>query len=93
MLIYIEACESGSMFPLLDDDDKTYAMTASNEYRSSWAAYCNSQAVVQGQNIGTCLGDVFSVNWMENNEANDLFGYDLDAQYEYVKANTTKSPV
>ena len=24
MIIYIEACESGSMFPLLDDDDHAY---------------------------------------------------------------------
>jgi legumain len=51
MVIYIEACESGSMFPLLDDDDKTYAMTASNAEDSSWATYCNSEAVAEGKNI------------------------------------------
>jgi len=30
MVFYIEACESGSMFPKLRDDQNVYAVTASN---------------------------------------------------------------
>ena len=88
MVIYIEACESGSMFPLLADDGKTYAMTASNSELSSWAANCGPLATAEGHNIGACLGDVFSLNWMANAEANDMFGYDLESQYDKIVSNT-----
>lgn len=38
---YIEACESGSMFEgLLDDNMAAYVTTAANSYESSWATYC-----------------------------------------------------
>lgn len=37
---YLEACESGSMFPDLTTDGKIYGMTASNASQSSWASYC-----------------------------------------------------
>ena len=40
LTFYLEACESGSMFPGLMGDDKIYAMTASNASDSSWGAYC-----------------------------------------------------
>ena len=40
MIIYIEACESGSMFPYLEPKHNVYALTASNAELSSWAAYC-----------------------------------------------------
>ena len=36
-----------------------YAVTAASPYESSWACYCHSE-------LNTCLGDAFSVNWMEN---------------------------
>jgi len=71
MVFYLEACESGSMFPRLLPSDNVYAMTASDAKQSSWAAYCNPLDVVNGTKMNTCLGDVFSVNWMEDTEAND----------------------
>ena len=38
---YIEACESGSMFEgLLDNDLDIYVTTAANAIESSWATYC-----------------------------------------------------
>jgi len=41
MVIYIEACESGSMFDgILANDINVYATTAANPGESSWAAYC-----------------------------------------------------
>jgi legumain len=68
LVFYIEACESGSMFPNLKADSGVYAMTASNEKVSSWAAYCGEHSTVQGLRVNQCLGDLFSVNWMNDTE-------------------------
>ncbi len=73
MVIYIEACESGSMFPKLRSDQNVYALTASNASLSSWATYCAPDDTVNGVEIGSCLGDEFSVNWMEDTEANNPY--------------------
>ena len=93
LTFYLEACESGSMFPNLTDKERIYAITASNATQSSWGAYCGSEAYVGGKNIGSCLGDLFSINWMEDTEANDPNVETLLEQYETVKTKTTKSPV
>jgi legumain len=67
MVLYIEACESGSMFDkILSDKINVYAVTASNPTESSWGCYCYPDDEVQGVHMNTCLGDLFSVNWMEN---------------------------
>ena len=40
-MIYVEACESGSIFEgLLSDGLNIYATTASNARESSWGTYC-----------------------------------------------------
>lgn len=93
MVFYIEACESGSMFPKLKEDQNVYAMTASNATTSSWAAYCSPENVIDGVSIGSCLGDEFSVNWMEDSESNNPFIETLAVQHETVKAKTIGSPV
>jgi len=69
LTFYIEACESGSMFPSLTSDGGIYGVTASNDTESSWASYCGTEATVDGKDIGTCLGDLFSTNWMEDTDA------------------------
>merc|ERR1719188_402162 len=90
---YMEACESGSMFQgLLPEDLPVYALTASNAKESSWGTYCGSQAMVGGTNIGSCLGDLFSVNWMMDTESIDK-PETLEEQYERVKKVTNKSHV
>lgn len=69
MLIYIEACESGSMFEKhLTSDYNVYATTAANSSESSWAAYCSPQDKVQGKSIGSCLADEYSKNWLEDSD-------------------------
>ena len=82
---YLEACESGSMFPDLTTDGGIYGMTASNASLSSWASYCGSEAYVDGKNIGSCLGDLFSTNWMEDTDkaiSDKAMGTEtLDTQY------------
>lgn len=66
MVLYIEACESGSMFDkILSQNINVYAVTAANPYESSWGTYCPPNDVVQGVEINSCLGDLFSVVWME----------------------------
>jgi len=85
LTFYLEACESGSMFPSLTTDGRIYGMTASNASQSSWASYCGSEAYVNGTNIGSCLGDLFSTNWMEDTDAADdrmaMGSETLDTQY------------
>lgn len=94
MTVYIEACESGSMFEnILEDDLNIYATTAANSQESSWGYYCSPDDTVQGTHIGSCLGDLYSINWMEDSDANDLCSETLDTQFEAVLAKTTKSHV
>lgn len=58
MVIYIEACESGSIFDgLLPKDIGIYATTAANPSESSWGYYCSHI---------NCLGDLYSIGWMED---------------------------
>ena len=61
MVFYIEACESGSMFPHLSSELKVFATTAANATTSSYACYFD-------QGLGTYLGDVYSVKWLEGNK-------------------------
>ena len=94
MTVYIEACESGSMFEkVLEDDINIYGVSASNSHSSSWASYCSPDNKVDGKSIGSCLGDLFSTNWMEDADAADIKTETLQEQYESVKEKTTKSPV
>jgi legumain len=88
MTIYIEACESGSMFNgLLPDDINVYAVTAATPYESSYACYYSSQ-------YHTYLGDCFSNHWMENSDATgDLSKETLDQQFQRVAAATNTSTV
>ncbi len=68
LVFYLEACESGSMFTTLPRNTKIYALSAANPSESSWATYCAPQDIIQGKHIGSCLGDLFSVNFLESTE-------------------------
>merc|ERR1712167_308962 len=69
MTMYVEACESGSMFEkILEDNINVYAVSAANSHESSWGTYCSPHDKVDGKHIGSCLGDLFSVNWMQDTE-------------------------
>ena len=73
MVVYIEACESGSMFEnILPNNMNIYAVSAANSTESSWGTYCGSAATVDGKGVGSCLGDLFSVNWMEDADKADM---------------------
>jgi legumain len=52
MTLYIEACESGSMFEgLLGPELGIYVTTASNAVESSWGTYCPGEGHA---NTGRC---------------------------------------
>jgi len=94
MVIYIEACESGSMFNnILTDDINVYAVTASNPTESSWGTYCYPQDSVKGVHLNTCLGDLFSINWLENADTAKPNKETLEQQFLIVKNETDKSHV
>ena len=92
-VFYLEACESGSMFQGFPTNQKFYALTAANPTESSWGYYCSPDDLVNGKHIGSCLGDLFSINWMEDTDAHDMTGETLAAQFAAVQAKTTKSHV
>jgi len=85
MLIYIEACLSGSMFDQLPKDINVFAVTASNPRESSYACYYDHLR-------RTYLADEFSAHWMEDSWHH---GQDetLLAQFNYVRKATKKSHV
>lgn len=94
LVFYLEACESGSMFDGWLDEASTlniWAVTAANPTESSWGWYCPPTAV-NGQSFSTCLGDEFSIGWMESV---DSFGSSMTLadHYEYLKAKVGLSHV
>jgi len=72
---------------------RIYATTAANPTESSWGWYCYPQDKVNGKNVGSCLGDEYSIQWMEDSDAADVWAYTLSEQFETVKTKTVKSHV
>merc|ERR1712151_532048 len=94
LTFYLEACESGSMFEdLLPKSLPVYAVTAANAHESSYGTYCNSESRVGDQEVGSCLGDLFSVNWMEDSDKYDSTAETMNQQFAHVKALTRESHV
>lgn len=95
LVFYMEACESGSMFAgLLPTNVNIYATTAANSEESSYGTYCGDDSSVDGVVIGSCLGDLYSVNFLENSDIPGMFHTEsLDAQFTLLKNETDKSHV
>lgn len=90
MVVYIEACESGSIFQgLLPKDLNIYATTAANAEESSWGTYCPGMFPAPLEEFDTCLGDLYSVAWMEDTEVENLKKETLRDQYMIVKSRTS----
>lgn len=87
MVFYIEACESGSMFDgLLPKSWNIFATTAANPDESSYACYYDNKR-------GTYLGDVYSVNWMQDSDKENLQTETLSKQFSITKKETNTSTV
>ena len=90
-VLYIEACFSGSMAIDFPEDLGISIVTAANDQESSWGWYCGSEAVVKGKDIGSCLGDEFSVYWMEDADKGEQKTETLEEQWNRIHAGVTKS--
>ncbi|GIL65128.1 hypothetical protein Vafri_18937, partial [Volvox africanus] len=91
-VLYVEACESGSMFEgLLPQGIAAYATTASNSFESSWGTYCPGMSPGPSPLFSTCLGDLYSVSWMENADLCDLTRETLMTQYDIVRNRTSRN--
>lgn len=87
MVFYIEACESGSMFDgLLPENINVFATTAANPSESSYACYYDTKR-------NTYLGDLYSVNWMEDSDKENINTELLETQFQIVKRLTNLSHV
>lgn len=90
MVIYIEACESGSIFEgLLPKGLKIYVTTAANGEESSWGTYCPGMYPPPPPEYETCLGDLYSIAWMEDSEKHNLKTETIKQQYQLVKFRTS----
>eukprot|EP00080_Pristionchus_pacificus_P013765 PDM73785.1 haf-3 [Pristionchus pacificus] len=88
LVFYLEACESGSMFErVLPATINVYAVSAANGKESSWGTYCENDRGLP------CLGDLFSVNWMEDSDVEDLTVETVGEQFKIVQKETNKSHV
>ncbi|KJE91534.1 asparaginyl endopeptidase [Capsaspora owczarzaki ATCC 30864] len=87
LVFYLEACESGSMFTSLPTNAFVFATTAANPDESSYATYWDDT-------YQTYLGDLYSVNWMENTDiAANLQSESLQDQFLAVQQLTNLSHV
>lgn len=94
LVFYLEACESGSMFEgWLPNNLRIYATTAANAHESSWGWYCSPDDKVNGKAVGSCLGDEYSIQFLESVDRNGGLDQTLQQNYETVRAKTTKSHV
>ncbi|CAF4085333.1 unnamed protein product [Adineta steineri] len=80
-LMVIDACESGSMLEdLLPNNINVYATTASNAQESSYACYYDDKRQ-------TYLGDVYSVVWIEDSDAEEIVFEFQGASKQLYKSN------
>ncbi|CAL4062268.1 unnamed protein product, partial [Meganyctiphanes norvegica] len=87
MVIYLESCESGSMFKkILPKNMNVYALTAANSSQPSWACYYD-------KHTRTMLGDVFSIKWMEDTDRENMTTETFHHQFEKVRREVTTSNV
>ncbi|XP_071696358.1 legumain-like [Rutidosis leptorrhynchoides] len=92
MVIYLEACESGSIFEgILPEDLNIYATTASGAEENSFGTYCPGMNPAPPAEYITCLGDLYSVSWMEDSETHNLKKESLEQQFDKVKKRTSNS--
>jgi len=78
---------------ILEEGLNIYATTASSASESSWATYCSPSDMINGTEVGSCLGDEYSVNWMEDSDADSGLRKSLQQQFENTKAVTKGSAV
>ncbi|KER21191.1 hypothetical protein T265_10428 [Opisthorchis viverrini] len=88
LVLYVEACKSGSMFKdVLPSNIGIYATTSAKEDEDSCAIFCFDKE------INVCLADEYSFIWLLDSQYNDIKKRTLKEQYEEVKRKTVLSHV
>ncbi|KER18920.1 hypothetical protein T265_12097 [Opisthorchis viverrini] len=88
LVLYTEACKSGSMFKdVLPSNMGIYVITSATEVEDSCAAFCVDSK------IDVCLANEFSYEWIADSERNDIKKRTLKEQYTAVKRRTLLSHV
>ncbi len=77
----------------LPTDINIYVTTAADPDESSWGTYCPPSDMVNGVEIGACLGDEYSVHWMEDADRPDSMDETLEQQFLTVQKETLQSHV
>jgi len=95
LVYYLETCHSATMFEDIDVPN-VYALTSANATESGWGTYCHGEGdgtgdMINGTHFQTCLGDLFGVSWMENNEAVDITEQSLQEHYDIIHVRNNKS--
>ncbi len=87
LVIYMESCESGSMFNgYLPNNMSILAVTASAPFQSSYAG-------CENETISNYLCDVFSINWLFDSRIANMSSETVLEQYRRVREETNTSRV
>ncbi|XP_076951863.1 legumain-like [Bidens hawaiensis] len=90
MVIYLESCESGSIFEgLLPEDLNIYAIASTKPYEGGYIIYCPETNPPPPPEYTVCLGDTFSVAWIEDSETRNLKKESLEQQINKVRERTS----
>ncbi|GAB6022687.1 hypothetical protein CHUAL_006781 [Chamberlinius hualienensis] len=84
LVIYVEACESATMFRHLQPNISILGITSTNEVEPAYA--CDWDETRRA-----FVGDDFSVYWMEDSDHNDITKETLQTQFLNVKREMTRS--
>ena len=73
MVVYVEGSEAATVFKglLPGDGMNILVLAATDSMENSFATYCYPNDMVMGKHIGTCLGDVFTANFIEDTMSSD----------------------
>ncbi|GFS23932.1 legumain [Elysia marginata] len=83
LVLYVDTCFAGSMFEnILADNIGVYAATASNATSYAYSTDCNSLAFADWR---TCLGGLFSINWVYELQSDDRHASTMDMQFQEAK--------
>lgn len=98
MVIYMESCEAGSMFKGFEykKQYKILPIAAALHDELSYATYCpgddgKSSAIPNPAYVKACLGDLFTVSWLEYTESHDVSIQTIREQLDATTKRTSKS--
>ncbi|GFO22062.1 activated cdc42 kinase 1-like [Plakobranchus ocellatus] len=92
MVLYIDTCNAGSMFKnILPNDIGVYAVTATTATEPAFSVECNSQYF--SDLSWTCLGGLFSINWVYETESDERTSATLEQQFKEAKIACEKFSV